>query len=250
MIKKLVLVMLLLSSMVYAIDLNGIRLESVGLNTNVSINGTVSADLYEIDISGNHIYFENLTVSTGTEYLKYNLNITESNKDYIFNSSRKDLPYISASSSTSKTITATNFSVNSTVVLDVTGCSADRIGDEVNFVTVGGTQVTTSCLSSTQIIIQNYEFPTGDTTFLIDYVTQQENGCNQTANSATKILTWLAAIAVIITIGFFAQFIYSYLNNEDLFFDTETLLSILLIVGMTAVVLGIAAAVTVGVCSI
>lgn len=110
-------------------------MQSIGLNTTLNFTSTFYADLIQTESS--FIYFEEFRLTNaGTEYIT--MNLTNRNMTGI-------PPYISASSSTSKTITSQlSQAITATVVVNVDGCPIDGTyqGSPVSSDSCNGSQAT------------------------------------------------------------------------------------------------------------
>jgi uncharacterized membrane protein YidH (DUF202 family) len=137
---------------VSAFSIDNTRIESSGLNTNITINETIYADV--LDVQDTYIYFQNLRTYTGTEYLNYSLNITDTDTLLVYNSSRKDLPYISSSSTTQKIITST-IAVNGSAIVNINCANTKRI-------THNGIDITYTC--SNNVARLSLSIPSGAST--------------------------------------------------------------------------------------
>ena len=194
--KTILMLCILLLPLAYALELDDTLIESIGLNTSIQVNETIYFDLF--DINESYIYIENFTYTSGSEYLISDINITESNARYYYNSTSKDLPYISSTSSSSKTLT-TSIGANVTVVLDIP-CTTRTISSivytDANSVTTTYIAPYTEC-SSAQITY-DLELIAGDNIITINYPTDAElyTGCRSISNTVTVALI-LILVAII-----------------------------------------------------
>lgn len=199
-----------LSSLASAFSMNNLRIEDSVLNTNVSINETIYADL--LDFGSGYIYFENLTVNTGSENITYTINITASNTNYYYNSTRKDLPYLSSSSDTTKVITGSIKNISSgSGRFTVSSCNIDKVTNVNDNATSVYDDTTLSCSGDILIFTSNLDFWIGTNTLTIDYFSTSETYGTRTVyggvDSMSQMLKYLPiiilAIIVIFVIGLF-----------------------------------------------
>lgn len=185
------LFVLLLSSLASAFSIDNTRIESEGLNTNITVNQTVYADV--LDVQDDYIYFENLLVYSGGEYLNYTINITDSDMDYVYNSTQKDLPHILSSSNTEKVINSTLFNTTeiATIVVSSTLCSTVNTIESVT--ASNGTVLSYSCTAP--YITVNMIIPSGVTTLTI-------NKANGEIIMANWVNTFVGMFALLIIVVF------------------------------------------------
>lgn len=147
--KKLSLLFLLvLLPLVSAVQIDsGTIIQSVGLNTTLNFTSTFYADV--IQTESNSIYLEKFrTTSVVGEYITMNI----TNEDMTgFNA-----PYISSSSTTSKTITSQlSQAINATVVVNVEDCP-------INAVYQGNAVTSTSCVDGDTAVFTLTNIPNGE----------------------------------------------------------------------------------------
>jgi len=103
MIKKLFFILLLLYLPFGLADAitGAVNYSAISINTSINFDLSNSSINYtSTSITDYSIYFEEIYITEGSEYIQYNINITESDKLYSYNDNQKDLPHINASTST------------------------------------------------------------------------------------------------------------------------------------------------------
>ena len=242
-------IVILLLPFVSAFSIDNTRIESAGLNTNITINETIYADV--LDVHDTYIYFQNLRTYTGTEYLNYTLNVTDSDLLLIYNSSRKDIPYISSSTSTSKVITS---SLTDTINVDVyvnAVCGSRSEANNVNFVKYNNVLTSFTCVGNNVIKLSDVAVSFGSNNRIsLYYIDDQLEGCISTSAAIGKMLGFLGIIAMLLTFGIFFVSMYDFSNNKFNFdnIDWEQWKVTIMIIVITAVILGITIAATMDMC--
>ena len=191
--KLLLIVMLLVIPLASAMTVNNTVYSSVGLNTNLTINKSMS--LSAIDVQTDYIYLQGYKDYLGSEYLTANLNITSSNTNYYYNNTQNDLVYISLSLSTSKVITnnlPNNYTINLNNISTIY-CNGN-VKDKLDSLTVSqGTINSYTC--SNGILSVNMFLLTGNTTLTL----VRENGAVLMSN---WIGTFAAMFALLVLVVF------------------------------------------------
>lgn len=179
--KKLsILFLLVLLPLVSAVQIDsGTIVQSVGLNTTLNFTSTFYTN--SLQVESNSIYFEEFRLTDlGTEYIT--MNITNRNMTG-FNA-----PYISASSSTSKTITSQlSQAITATVVVNVDDCTDDEWqykGQDINYESCGGGVATFSL----------EDIPAGTSTLELVYV---DINCSTNTGASVTIILVFSALAVL-----------------------------------------------------
>jgi hypothetical protein len=156
------LVFLLSIAFVSAFSIDNTKIESAGLNTNITINQTVYMSV--LDVQDTYINLTDFQAYTGTEYLEYDLYITASNAAYVYNSSRKDFPYIQSSTDATKVVNNTYDLINVTLKLSTGYCGTVETVDTVTV--SNGTVQSWDCTNSTLTI--NMELGVGQTVITLE----------------------------------------------------------------------------------
>ena len=186
MVKKKIslLFLLVLLPLVSAVQIDsGTIIQSVGLNTTLNFTSTFYADV--IQTESNSIYLEKFrTTSTVGEYIT--MNITNRNMTG-FNA-----PYISASSSTSKTITSQlSQAINATVVVYTATCTftATYNGNAVN---------AQSCINEVATFNLN-NIPSGSSLLTLDY-NPTSYDCNGSVSTLSSGITSFIPLAIVLMV--------------------------------------------------
>ncbi len=178
--KKLSLLFLLvLLPLVSAVQIDsGTIIQSVGLNTTLNFTSTFHADV--IQVESNSIYLERFALtSSASEYLTMNL----TNR----NMTGFNAPYISASSSTSKTITSQlSQAVNATVVVSVSQCEFDAEYNNIGVEPI-------SCAGGVATFVLT-DIPAGTSTLLLVAVVEN---CDALTSGSVTIILVFSALAVL-----------------------------------------------------
>jgi len=157
------LFVIMLSALASAFSIDNTKIESAGLNTNITINKTVYMSV--LDVQDTYINLTDFQAYTGTEYLEYDLYITATDTAYAYNSSRKDFPYIQSSTDSIKVINNTYDLTNVTLKLLTSYCGHPI--ELVDTVTVSnGTVQSWDCTNSTLTI--NMELGVGQTVITLE----------------------------------------------------------------------------------
>lgn len=160
------LFVIMLSTLASAFTINNTMIESEGLNTNISINETITLDV--LDVQDDYIYMENLTQTYAGDTMIADIYITATDSMYYFNASHKDLPYISSSTDLVKVISTGLVSNQSNASLSFYGpCGSVHGKDIVRSITLNNAPIDFVC-SNNVITMSNIQLRNGDNTFLLD----------------------------------------------------------------------------------
>lgn len=178
--KKLSLLFLLvLLPLVSAVQIDsGTIIQSVGLNTTLNFTSTFYVDV--IQVESNSIYLEKFrTTSAVGEYITMNI----TNEDMTgFNA-----PYISSTSSTSKTITSQlSQAINATVVVNVNQCSFKA--------TYEGSNIQEDSCADGQATFTLTDIPTGESFLELSYL---DLNCSSNTGASIAIILIFSALAIV-----------------------------------------------------